>query len=171
MTKFVRLAALAAVTLVGATPAFAVATGVAVPATTKPTATVTITRPLTLTSDRNLNFGSVAVYASDTITLDATSGLVTCGNTAGNLSCSGSPVTARYKVTGNNNYSVTVNYSATTLDNGTDNLSFTPQGPATVPLTNSGSAGAYFTVGGTVDVDQAVSEGIYSGDMDVTVEY
>ena len=166
MIKFVRLAALAAVATVATTPAFAV------PATSKPTANVTLTKPLTLARDRDLNFGSVAVYASDTISIDAATGVVTCGNTPGNLTCTGAPVSARYRVTGNNNSSVNVNYSTTsTLTNGTDDLTFTPNGQATVALTNSGSVGVLFNVGGQIDIDEAVSPGIYSGDIEVTVDY
>jgi hypothetical protein len=166
MIKIVRLAALAAVATIVATPAFAV------PATSKPTANVTLTKPLTLTRDRDLNFGSVAVYASDTISIDAATGVVTCGNTPGNLTCTGSPVSARYRVTGNNHSTVNVNYStASTLTNGTDDLTFTPSGQATVSLTNSGSVGVLFNVGGEIAIDQAVSEGLYTGDIEVTVDY
>ena len=171
MKKFARMAAFAAAATIVGTPALAVPVGVEVPATTKPQANVTITKPLTLTRDRDLDFGSVAVFASDTITIDAGTGAVTCGNTPGNLTCTGSPVSARYRVTGNNNSSVTVNYYATTLSNGTDDLTFTPDGQASVSLANSGSVGTLFTVGGSIDIDQAVSEGLYTGDIEVTVEY
>jgi spore coat protein U-like protein len=173
MTKFARMAALAAAATIAATPALAVPVGVEVPAPagSKPQANVTITKPLTLSRDRDLNFGSVAVFATDTISIDADTGAVTCGNTPGNLTCTGSPVSARYRVTGNNNHMVTVNYYPTTITNGTDDLTFTPNGQTTVDLANSGSVGTLFTVGGEILIDQSVSEGLYTGDIEVTVEY
>ena len=171
MKNIARMAALAAAATIAATPAIAVPVGVEVPATTRPTANVTITKPLTLTRDRDLNFGSVAVYASDTIQIDAATGVVTCGSTPGNLTCTGTPVSARYRVTGNNNHTVTVNYYSSTLTNGTDNLTFVPNGQGTVDLSNSGSVGTLFNVGGSIAINQAVSDGAYSGDIEVTVEY
>jgi hypothetical protein len=171
MKNFARMAALAAAATIVATPAIAVPVGVEVPATTRPTASVNITKPLTLTRDRDLNFGNVAVYATDTISSDAATGAVTCGNTPGNLTCTGSPVSARYRVTGNNNHTVTVNYYQSTLTNGTDDLTFTPNGQGTVDLANSGSVGTLFNVGGEIAINQNISEGLYSGDIVVTVEY
>ena len=52
MKNIARMAALAAAATIAATPAIAVPVGVEVPATTRPTANVTITKPLTQTRDR-----------------------------------------------------------------------------------------------------------------------
>ena len=64
MIKFVRLAALAAVATVVATPAAA-----QVAATPKATARVNVVKPLTLAVEQNLNFGTVIVTGDSTVTV------------------------------------------------------------------------------------------------------
>ena len=58
-----------------------------------------------------------------------------------------------------------------TLSNGTDSLTLVLNGPATVNLTNSGSTGTVFNIGGSIAIDEDVSEGTYTGELAVTVEY
>jgi hypothetical protein len=43
--------------------------------------------------------------------------------------------------------------------------------PASVTLTNSGAPGNNFNVGGQITILPTTAEGVYSGNMDVTVEY
>ena len=43
--------------------------------------------------------------------------------------------------------------------------------PASVNLTNSGSVGSVFNIGGSIAIDENVDEGTYVGDLAVTVEY
>lgn len=165
MTKFVRLAALAAVATIAATPAFAVpVTGPA------PTATARIQKPLTLTRVDDLDFGTILVQGSDTISIDNVTGTLSCGAPA-NLTCSGATKRAQYRVTGANNNNVTVVTPDVTLSNGTDSLTLVLSAPGTVNLTNSGSTGAVFNVGGSIFIDEAVSEGTYTGTLAVTVNY
>jgi len=165
MTKFVCLAALAAAATIAATPATAVpVTGQA------PTATARITKPLTLTRVDDMDFGSIAVTGTDTVTLDGATGVVTCGAVA-NMTCSGATKAAEYRVTGTNNQNVTVTMPDVSLDNGTDTLTLVLSGPGTVNLTNSGATGATFKLGGSILIDEDVSEGTYVGDLAVTVEY
>jgi hypothetical protein len=168
MTKFVRLAALAAVATVVATPA------VAAPVAANPTASanVRILKPLELRGTRNLNFGTVvvgAVVGTDTVTISQ-AGVVTCG-TGGQLTCSGTPVSGQYNVRGSNNAVVLITTAASNLSNGTDNLLFTPSAPVSVTLTSSGLPGDDFNVGGSIDLTAATPEGLYTGVMDVTVDY
>lgn len=165
MTKFVRLAALAAAATIAATPAHAVpVSGQA------PTATARIQKPLSLTRVDDLDFGTILVQGSDTISIDHATGTLSCGAPA-NLTCSGVTKRAQYRVTGTNNQDVTVTMPDVSLSNGTDSLTLVLNGPATVNLTNSGSTGTVFNIGGSIAIDEDVSEGTYTGDLAVTVEY
>jgi hypothetical protein len=165
MTKFVRLAALAAAATIAATPAFAVpVTGQA------PSATARISKPLTLTRVDDMDFGTILVTGSDTITLNAATGIVACGAVA-NMTCSGATKAAEYKVTGTNNQDVSVTMPDVSLSNGTDTLTLVLSGPSTVNLTSSGANGTTFKLGGSIDINEDVSEGTYVGDLAVTVNY
>ena len=166
MTKFVRLAALAAAATLVATPAFAAP----VSASPKAKASARIVKPLTLTAQRNLDFGTILVTGSDTITLNAATGIVACGAVA-NMTCSGATKAAEYKVTGTNNQDVSVTMPDVSLSNGTDTLTLVLSGPSTVNLTSSGANGTTFKLGGSIDINEDVSEGTYVGDLAVTVNY
>jgi hypothetical protein len=171
MTKFTRLAALAAAVTFAATPALAAP----VPATPKAKASAKIVRPLTLAATRDLAFGTIVVGAipgTQTVTVSQ-GGALTCG-TAG-LTCSGTVSSAQYNVSGTNNMVVNVAAVASNLTNttsgGSELLAFTPSAPATVTLTNSGAPGNFFTVGGSIQIGTATVDGLYSGDIEVTVDY
>jgi ABC-type amino acid transport substrate-binding protein len=171
MTKFVRLAALAAVATVAATPAVAAPVGVTGQA---PKASVRIVKPLTLTRVRDLNFGTIIVgTVSGTQTVGVTdAGALTGCNTNG-VTCQAVGVqSARYNVTGSNNQVVNIAASNVNLSNGTDTLVFTPNWSTnTVTLTSSGAPGNNFDLGGTIDLVTSTPEGLYSGDLLVTVDY
>ena len=49
-------------------------------------------------------------------------------------------------------------------------IAFTPEAPATLTLTNSGSPGKDFNVGGSIAVP-STADGTYSGNVEVTVDY
>jgi len=171
MTKFVRLAAIAAALTIVATPAFAAGTS----ATPKAKATAKILRPLTLAATRNLDFGTIVVGAipgTQTVSVSQ-GGVLTCG--ASGLTCSGAVTSAQYSVTGTNNMVVTITAAASNLTNttsgGSETLVFTPSAPANVTLANSGAPGTPFTVGGSIQIATSTVDGLYSGDMDVTVDY
>jgi len=168
MTKFIRLAALAAVATVVATPA------VAAPVSAVPTASanVRILKPLELRGQRNLDFGTIvvgAVVGTDTVSITQ-AGVLTCGS-GGQLTCSGTVASGQYNVRGSNNAVVTITAVASNLSNGASNLLFTPNAPATVTLTSSGSPGDDFNVGGSIGLTAATPEGLYTGVMNVTVDY
>jgi hypothetical protein len=140
----------------------------------KPTASVTVNKPIQLTGLRNLVFGTVLVETftgSQTVTI-APAGR-TCGSGAG-LTCSGTFSTAQYRVTGTNNQVALVS-SATptvTLTNGTGatltlNLSY----PSSVTIDNSGNPGKIIDVGGSLTFTSEVADGIYSGTLEITVAY
>ena len=114
--------------------------------------------------------GTVAA-GGENVTLTAAGGF-TCG--AGNLTCSGTPTTAQYNVQGTNNAVVRILVGASTLNGSLGGtLAFTPlaPAPATVTLTNSGAPGTNFNVGGQITILPTTGEGVYTGNMDVTVDY
>ena len=165
MKNFVRMAALAAAATIIATPA-AAQVAPASPAQAR----ATIVKPLTLTRVNHLDFGSIVVWGDGTVSMNRTSGALTC--TAATLVCAASGTPAEFTVTGTNNRVVQINASNSTITNGTDTLNFTIDAPATVTLPNSGVGnGANFTVGGSIAVFEATSPGLYSGNMNVTVQY
>ncbi|HET9335293.1 MAG TPA: DUF4402 domain-containing protein [Sphingomicrobium sp.] len=169
MTKFVRLAALAAAATIAATPAFAVpVSGQA------PTATARITKPLTLTRVDDLDFGEIIVQGSDTVEIEYDTGTRNCGDPA-NLTCQGAHKRAEYHVTGTNNQDVTIVTPDVVLSHSnpavTDTLTVVLQSLSTVNLTNSGTNGTNFYVGGSIDINEDVAEGTYEGTLAVTVNY
>ena len=165
MKNFVRLAALAAATAAVATPAFAQV----VPGNGPAQARATIVKPLTLTRVAHLDFGSIVVWGDGTVSMNQ-AGTLTC--TAATLVCAASGTPAEFTVTGTNNRIVQVNASNSTISNGTDTLNFTVNAPATVTLPNSGVGnGINFKVGGSIGVFETSTPGLYSGDMNVTVQY
>jgi len=165
MKNFVRLAALAAATAAVATPAFAQV----VPGNGPAQARATIVKPLTLTRVAHLDFGSIVVWGDGTVSMNQ-AGTLTC--TAATLVCAASGTPAEFTVTGTNNRIVQVNASNSTISNGTDTLNFTVNAPTTVTLPNSGVGnGINFKVGGSIGVFETSTPGLYSGDMNVTVQY
>jgi hypothetical protein len=165
MKNFVRLAALAAATTAVATPAFAQV----LPGNGPAQARATIVKPLTLTRVAHLDFGSIVVWGDGTVSMNQ-AGTLTC--TAATLVCAASGTPAEFTVTGTNNRIVQVNASNSTISNGTDTLNFTVNAPATVTLPNSGVGnGINFKVGGSIGVFETSTPGLYSGDMNVTVQY
>ena len=164
MKNFARMAVLAAATL-AATPALAQVA----PGNGPAQARATIVKPLTLSRVNHLDFGSIVVWGDGTVDMEQ-NGTISC--TAATLVCAASGTPAEFRVTGTNNRVVQVNASNTTITNGTHTLNFTIDAPATVTLPNSGvNNGVNFTVGGSIAVFEATSAGLYSGNMDVTVQY
>ena len=170
MKHFARLltaAAVATLTL-ATTPASAAPVGATTPATAK----ASIVKPLTLTAKQNLDFGTIllsAVTGPTAVTISQ-AGAATCGT---GTVCSGTPKQAIFNVTGTNNQVVRIFSAATTLTNANDGttLSFTPNAPANVTMPNSGNAGIDFNVGGGISVTTTTTDGVYSGNMNVTVDY
>lgn len=173
MTKFVRLAALAAAATLVAAPAIAAP----VAASPKAKASARIVKPLTLTAQRDLDFGTIVngLAVGGTRVLAVSQAGVLSGCDATVVVCSGTPTSAEYNVTGTNNMTVNVATTASNLTNttsgGSETLSFTPDAPATVALGNSGAVGVDFTVGGSITIADTTVGGLYVGDIEVTVDY
>ncbi len=168
MTKFVRLAALAAAATI-ATPAAAQVgpTGPNGPAT----ATVRITKPLILTRNTHLDFGTVVVWGNGTVTMTQ-AGVVSC--TAATLTCDGVGASAaNFSIQGTNNRTVQINVPATvTLANGSDNLTLVTDFPTTRLLNSSGVGNTTdFGIGGSIALLETTPGGTYSAALPVTVQY
>lgn len=174
MTKFVRLAALAAAATLVAAPAL----GAPVAADPKAKAHARIVKALTLTANENLNFGTIVVDAiagPETVSVSA-AGVVTCGS-SGNLTCDTTNAqAAEYEATGSNSMLVDVDTTASNLTNqtsgGSETILFTPDADFQITLNSSGVGNPkVFNVGGSIDIDTTTVEGLYEGDMEVTVDY
>lgn len=174
MKNFARMAALAAAATLVAAPA------VAAPVAASPTAKARarIVKPLTLTANRDLQFGTIvnglAAGGTRLISVDQTGARSGCDATV--VVCGGAtPTSAQYTVTGTNQMTVQVATSATNLRNttsgGNELLPFTYDAPATVALGNSGASGVQFTVGGSFTIADTTVGGDYVGDLLVTVDY
>jgi hypothetical protein len=167
MTKFVKIAVLAA-TALAATPAIAVPVGVT---GAPPSASARIIRPLTLTATGSLNFGTIVmngVTANRTVTLNADT-TITC---ATELVCDANGTVPTYNVRGTNNQVVNIIKNTSTL-NGSNGgtLTLTPIGQASVTLTSSGAPGDDFAIGGSIVIAPATADGVYTGTVDVQVDY
>ena len=167
MTKFVKIAALAAAALAAAP---AVAAPVSVTGA-PPSASARIIRPLTLTATGSLNFGTIVmngVTADRTVTLNADT-TITC---ATELVCAANGTVPTYNVRGTQGQTVNIikNTSSLTGSNG-GSLTLTPVGAASVLLTNSGVPGVDFAIGGSITIGAATVDGVYTGTVDVQVDY
>lgn len=162
------LAATAVVTAAALTVTPALAAPVS--ATTPATARAQIVKPLVLTATQSIDFGTIlltAVTASTAVSISQ-AGAITCGT---GLTCSATGKQAIFNVAGSNNQTVKIATTAANITNGTTNLLFTPNAPATVLLTNSGAPGNNFNVGGSFAIDTATTDGVYTGNLIVTVDY
>jgi hypothetical protein len=146
--------------------------GTAQATTATATATVKVVKPLTLTAKQDLDFGQIImvnVSGSSSVSISQ-AGALTCGT---GLSCSGITNAAIFNVTGTNNQLVHIYAAASSLinaQNGTT-IAFTPNAPSSVMLTSSGAPGNDFNVGGTIVIPSTVTGGLYSGIVDITVDY
>jgi Mat/Ecp fimbriae major subunit len=167
MKKFFAYAgAVAALALMGS-PAAAVS-----PAT-QATATAKIFKPLTIASTQNLDFGVIVLTASsfsgESVAMN-TSGTVSCGSTAGDLTCSGSPKPATYHLVGTANAFVTITSPGFNLTNGAASLPFAPSFSTPVQLSSGGTAD--ISLGGTVSgLSNTTTDGVYTGSFQVTADY
>ncbi len=166
MNKSLLITALAA-TFVAATPANAAPASVS---NGPVQAHATIVKPLTLTRVSDMDFGSIVVQDNGTASL-SNSGTLTCPAT---LTCAGTGTPAEYTVTGTNNQVVYITAPNVTLTNtanpGTP-LTLVLTGPAQITLPNSGTSGINFKLGGDLAIAASTKEGVYQGDLAVTVNY
>ena len=145
----------------------------AVSPATQATATARIFKPLIIQLQQNLDFGNLVLagagaWSGQVISMDQAGALTGCG---GNVSCSGAPAPARYKLIGTNNATVTITCPGFNLT-GPGTLAFTPNAPATVNLGANGSTtGVIFGIGGSITLASTTPDGVYTGTFQVTADY
>jgi spore coat protein U-like protein len=150
--------------------ATAASTNPASAANTTAVTTVNVVRPVSLSKLQDMDFGTLTFAGftgARTIALSR-AGTLTC---AADIVCSGVAKQARFNVQGTNKLTVLFTYSGGTLSNGIDSIPFTPDGQASIVMTNSGAPGSNFDVGGSLEVSPTLVGGVYSGTMTVTAEY
>ena len=178
MTNFIRMTSLAATVAalaLTATPAAAVTGPTTVSPDKQATATARIVTPLTLKWVRDLDLGTIVLsgpagFTGAKVSIDQ-AGNFDC--TDANLTCSGTTKTAMYTITGTNDQVVTVNSAPVVLTNAADGstLPLAVDVPATVNLGSLGATGKPLRIGGSLTLDSTTSDGTYSGDFLVTVNY
>jgi hypothetical protein len=172
-----------------ASPAFAASSAV-----TAATAKVQLTRPLMLTATQNLDFGTVllsAVVAGNTYTVRLVpNGALTCSSGV-TCAATGKPAIFNVQMSNNqngqgngqngqgngqngqgNNQKIYIHVAASSFTNGITTLQITPNLSANfVLLSSSGAPGADFPVGASFPITSATTEGIYTGTLNVTVDF
>jgi hypothetical protein len=158
---------LAALVLLGLVPA-----GHAHAAQTTIKASAKVVKSLTLIRKQDLDFGTIMLSGdSGTFTVSISmTGVLTC---PGGFTCSGTPRPAILNVSGSNGNVVRITALPSDLVNATDGskLRFTPVAPPTITLTNSGSPGKDFNMGGSIVIPSTAADGVYSGNIEVTIDY
>jgi hypothetical protein len=135
----------------------------------------TVVKPLTLSWVQNLDLGTIVLgngsWSGATVGISRT-GAFTCANA--NVTCSGPTKVATYNVSGTNNQVVRITAPNVTLVNQSDptkTLTLLVDSPGSLTLTNSGSPGVNFSLGGSISVSSTTAGGVYSGTFNVTVDY
>lgn len=141
---------------------------------------ITIIRPLTLTKNADLRFGTVVRPASGagTAVVSAAGARNVTGGVVG-LTSGDTPQAAQFTVDGEGGQSISISVPATfTIANGSDTLTVTTANnisgsAAAQTLSNAlGSAGSLsFRVGGSVPVASTAPTGLYTGTFTVTASY
>lgn len=167
MNKFAKIAAVAAAAL-AATPALAAPVGVT---GAPPSASARIVRPLTLSATGALDFGVIVMNgmtADRTVTLNPDTS-ITC---AAELVCDLNGTVVTYNVRGTQGQTVTIikNDTVLTGSNG-GSLTLTPVGQDDILLPNSGAPGIDFPIGGEITISPTTTDGLYTGTVDVQVDY
>jgi hypothetical protein len=144
----------------------------AVSPATQATATARIYKPLQISFVQNLDFGTLVLgsgtWSGQVISMDQTGALTGCGT---NVTCTGTPVPAKYHLVGTNNAIVKITAPAFNLT-GPGTLAFTPNAPATVNLGGTGSTtGIDFSIGGSITINSTTPDGVYTGVFAVTADY
>ena len=168
-------AAAALITVAVAAPAMAQSS-----AQTTGTGSITVIRPLAITKNADLKFGTVVrpSTGSGTVAVSAAGARSVAGGVVG-LSSGDTPQAAQFTVEGEGGQSISVTIPATfSIANGSDTLTVTTSNnlsgsAATQTLSNSlGSAGSLsFRVGGSVPVASTSPTGTYSGTFTVSAAY
>ena len=167
----IALIAVALLAVVAASPALAAPASVTTPVEVR----AKILKPLTMAYTGSLNFGTIllnGLTANRTIALSAAN-VRDCGAGTTQLVCSGATSVPTYTVRGTNNEVVTIIKTASNLTNAATGASLlmTLSGPTSVTMPNSGNPGASFAIGASITLTPTTGEGVYSGSVNVQVDY
>lgn len=135
-------------------------------------ASANVVKALTFTSKQDLDFGTIVMSSAPgtfTVSMSLT-GVITCPT---GYTCSGTAQPAIMNVQGSNGGVIRITTVPSDLVNATDGtkIPFTPAAPATITLTNSGQPGKDFNVGGSIAIPSTATGGLYTGTVEVTVDY
>ena len=134
-----------------------------------------VVKPLSFTATGSLNFGTIilnGLTANRTIAISTTN-VRDCGGGTPQLICSGAASVPTYSLRGSNGSTVTIIKTASNLTNTTTGTSLlmTLTGPTSITFTNSSANGVNFTIGAAITLTPTTREGLYSGTVDVQVDY
>lgn len=135
----------------------------------------TVVKPLTLVAVQGLNLGTVTLQPgtwSGAAVGISQAGVLSCANT--HTICSGAVQAAQFKVTGSNKQVVKITAPNVTMTNQSDpskSLTLVVSSPGQVMITSSGAQGTTFNLGGSVTLSSTTANGVYSGTLNVTVDY
>lgn len=171
MTKLlISVAAVAALALTSAPAA-------AAPVSANANAKARIYRPLTITNNNGLDFGTIVLSGtgpySATVSVSQAGGL-TCNT---NVTCSGSTTAANFTVKGTSNQTVAITLPSSTVtltgaNSSSNTLTVNLSAPATVALGAAGpTTGATFGVGGSITFPDTQADDVYSGSFAVNADY
>ena len=149
--------------------------GTAAAATKTAAVKASAVKPLTLARVQDLDLGTITLspgtWTGATVSISR-AGIFSC--TTARLACTGVTQVARFKVTGSNNRTVRITAPNVTMVNQTDptsTLTLVVDSPGTITLTTSGPPGTEFSLGGAITISSSTAGGLYSGSLNVTVEY
>jgi hypothetical protein len=135
-----------------------------------------VVKPLTFTATGTMNFGTIilnGLTANQTVSL-STANVRNCGGGTPQLICSGATSVPTYNLRGTTNTTVTIIKTASNLTNisgGGGTVPMTLTGPSSITFTNSSANGVNFTIGGSITLTPTTRDGVYSGTVNVQVDY
>jgi len=155
----------------------AVDVGVSYAATGSTTATGTVVVPISITKVVDLNFGKFMVGASlGTVVVDTANLQTTSGGATSTAALGAGAKAATFTVAGETLATYAITYSAAPTLTGPGTA--IPIGTFTTAVTGGGSVGTLpvggshtLIVGATASVEAGQAPGVYSGNLDVTVNY
>jgi hypothetical protein len=154
----------------GALAALALSTPALAANTAQADAFANIVSPLSVTFQTNLDFGTiVGPFAGDVVEIDAT-GTPNCGT----LVCSGSPGAATFTIVGTPDQQLkyTIDNTVTlTGPGGNLTVDTTAAADRSAPGSLDSSGNATLAVGGKLTIPAGTTDGLYSGKLNVQVDY
>lgn len=134
-----------------------------------------VAKPLTLTKVQDLDLGRVILgpgnWSGAAVSISR-GGVFACSSS--NLTCTGTAKVATFNLTGTNNQVVKIiapNVTLTNQGDPTQTLTLVLDSPGTITLETSGNKGQDFSIGGSLSLSSTTPGGLYTGTINVTVDY